>query len=47
MFKSNCEVCDGKKSIFIKEQEATGLLSKLARIKVPILSDLPISNIFF
>ena len=38
--------CDSKKSKFIKEQEARGLLSKLTGIKVPILSDLPIANIF-
>ena len=31
---------------FIKEQEARGLVSKLTGIKVPILSDLPIANIF-
>ena len=32
---------------FIKEQEARGLLSKLTRIKVPILSHLLIANILF
>ena len=31
-----------KKSKFIKEQEAKGLLSNLKGIKVPILNDLPI-----
>ena len=33
MVTSNCAVCDSKKSRFIKEQEASGLLSSL-RIKV-------------
>ena len=39
-------MCNNKKSKFIKEQEPKGLLSKLARIKVPILSDLPIVIVF-
>ena len=38
---------DSKKSKFIKEQEAKGSLSKLTRIKVPILNDLPLANILF
>ena len=42
-----CAVYDSKKSKFIKEQEARGLLSKLKGIKVPILSDLTIANILF
>ena len=29
MFLSNCSVCKNKKSRFIKEQEASGLLSSL------------------
>ena len=29
MFLSKCEVCNSKKSNFIKEQEASGLLSSL------------------
>ena len=29
MLSSNCVVCDGKKSKFIKQQEARGLLSSL------------------
>ena len=32
---SNCGVCDSKKLEFIKEQEASGLLSSLA-IKTPL-----------
>ena len=39
-------MCRSKKLRFIKEQEASGLLSKLTRINVPILSDLPITNTF-
>ena len=39
-------MCNNKKSKFIKKQEPKGLLSKLAGIKVPILSDLPIVIVF-
>ena len=39
--------CDSKKFKLIREQEARGLLSKLTEIKIPILSDSPIANIFF
>ena len=35
-----CEVCDGKKSKFIKQKEASGLLSSLG-IKAP-LSKIPL-----
>ena len=35
MFSSKCEVCDSKKSKFIKEQEASGLLSSLGT-KAPL-----------
>ena len=35
MLLSKCVVCDSKKSKFIKEQEASGLLSSLG-IKVPL-----------
>ena len=35
MLLSNCVVCNGKKSKFIKEQEASGLLSSLG-IKAPL-----------
>ena len=37
---SKCAVCDSKKSKFIKEQEASGLLSSLG-IKIP-LSKIPL-----
>ena len=40
MFLSECAVCDRKKSKFIKEQEASGLLSSLV-IKAP-LSKIPL-----
>ena len=40
-------MCDSKASNFIKEQEGTGLLSKLTGIKAPILRDLPMTNILF
>ena len=35
MLLSKCEVCDSKKSKFIEEQEASGLLSSLG-IKAPV-----------
>ena len=44
MVLSNCAICNSKKSRFIKNQEAKGLLSNLRiktpLIKVPILSDI-------
>ena len=46
MLLSKCAVCDSKKSIFIKEQEARGL-SKLTGLTVLILSNLPIANPLF
>ena len=42
---SKCVVCDRKKSRFIKEQEAKGLLSNLG-IKTP-LSKVPLLNVLF
>ena len=47
MLLSKCSVCNTKKSKLLKEEEARGLLSKLTGIKVPILSDLPITSILF
>ena len=47
MLLSKCSVSNSEKSKFLKEQEAKGLLSNLTGIKVPILSDLPISNTLF
>ena len=46
MLWSKCAECNSKKSKFIKEQEAKGLLSKLTGIKVPLLSDLNIVMFF-
>ena len=45
MIQSNCAVCGSKKSRFIKEQQATGLLSNLG-IKTS-LSKVPLLNILF
>ena len=43
MLSSKCALCGNKKSIFIKEQEAKGLLSNLGirtpLSKIPILGD--------
>ena len=43
MIQSNCAVCDNKKSRFIKEHQAMGLLSNLG-IKTP-LNKVPLLNI--
>ena len=44
MILSKCVICDSKKSKFIKEQEAKGLLSNLgirtSLSKIPLLGDL-------
>ena len=44
MLSSKCAICDSKKSRFIKNQEAKGLLSNLGvktpLSKVPILGDI-------
>ena len=45
MLLSKCAVCSSKKSRFIKEQEAEGLLSNLG-IKTP-LSKTPLLNVLF
>ena len=45
MIQSNCATCGSKKSIFIKEQQAMGILSNLG-IKNP-LSKVPLLNILF
>ena len=42
---SKCDTCNNKKSKFIKEQEARGLLSKLG-IRTP-LSKIPLLNVLF
>ena len=45
MMLSKCSVCNNKKSKFIKEQEARGLLSNLG-IRAP-LSQIPLLNVLF
>ena len=45
VMQSKCPVCRIKKSRFVKEQEAKGLLSNLG-IKTP-LSKIPLLNVLF
>ena len=45
IIQSKCSVCRIKKSRFVKEQEAKGLLSNLG-IKAP-LSKIPLLNVLF
>ena len=45
MMQSNCAICGSKKSRFIKEQRARGLLSNLG-IKT-LLNKVPLLNILF
>ena len=45
IIQSNCAICGSKKSRFIKEQKALGILSNLG-IKTP-LSQVPLLNILF
>ena len=45
VMQSKCSICGIKKSKFVKEQEAKGLLSNL-RIKTP-LSKIPLLNVLF
>ena len=45
IMQSNCPVCGIKKSRFVKEQEAKGLLSNLG-IRTP-LSKIPLLNVLF
>ena len=45
MIQSNCAICGSKKSRFIKEQQAMGVLSNLG-IKTA-LSKVPLLNILF
>ena len=47
MLLSKSSVCNSKKSKFIKEQEAKGLLGNLLGAKIPILGDLPLLNALF
>ena len=43
--QSNCSICGSKKSRFIKEQKALGILSNLG-IRTP-LSQVPLLNVLF
>ena len=45
MIQSNCAICCSKKSRFIKEQKALGILSNLG-IKTPLIQ-VPLLNILF
>ena len=45
VFQSKCSICGIKKSRFVKEQEAKGLLSNLG-IKTPS-SKIPLLNVLF
>ena len=45
LMQSTCSVCGTKKSRFVKEQDAKGLLSNLG-IKTP-LSKIPLLNVLF
>ena len=45
LMQSKCSICNNKKSRFIKEQVAKGLLSDLG-IKTP-LSKIPLLNVLF
>ena len=45
MIQSNCAICSSKKSRFIKEQQAMGILSNLG-MKTP-LTKVPLLNILF
>ena len=47
MLLSKCSVCNSKKSKFLKEQPARGLLSNLKGVKRPDLSDFPLLNALF
>ena len=45
MIRSNCAICGSKKSRFIKEHQASGLLSNLG-IRTP-LNKVPLLDILF
>ena len=46
MVLSKCAICDSKKSRFIKNQEAKGLLSNLG-VKTPLSTTPQLGNILF
>ena len=37
---SKCAVCESKKSMFIKQQEISGLISRMCSSKIPLVSTL-------
>ena len=43
MLVSRCSVCNSKKSEFLKEKIAKGLVSSLTGIKLRVLKDIPFS----
>ena len=45
LMQSKCSVCGTKKSRFVKEQDAKGLLNKLG-IKTPLIK-IPLLNVLF
>ena len=45
LMQSKCSVCKNKKSRFVKEQEAKGLLSNLG-IRTPLIK-IPLLNVLF
>ena len=45
MIQSNCAICNSKKSRFIKEKKALGILSNLG-IRTP-LNQVPLLNVLF
>ena len=47
MVLSKCAVCSSKISKFFEEQDARRVLTNLFWVKIPILSDIPISNTLF
>ena len=47
MFLSKSVVCNSKKSKFLKEQEAKGLLLNILGTKIPILCNIPLVNTLF
>ena len=39
---SKCAVCENKKSMFIKQQEISGLISRMRLNKIPLVSTLSV-----
>ena len=47
MILLNGAICSSQKSIFNKEQGASGILRKMLATKIPVLGDMPIADILF